>query len=114
MKRPLKNAVVIILGLFLAAYGVAAVKKVAVINQAKCLKCGTCVKVCPAKIPQKTEANGKITSVVIDPKKCLGCGTCFKKCPAKAISMVDPAELSGTPTPPAGTGSKPAAPAGGK
>jgi formate hydrogenlyase subunit 6/NADH:ubiquinone oxidoreductase subunit I len=96
MKASVTKIFAISMGLLLAVYGVAAVKKVSFIDQAKCIKCGTCEKVCPAKpkAPQKTMKDGKIIQMVIDPAKCLGCGLCNKKCPKKAITLVDPADIT--------------------
>jgi ferredoxin len=62
-------------------------KHVALINQTKCIKCGTCFKNCPVKAISKIEKDKKVT-YVIDPKKCIACGACVKNCPVKAISLV--------------------------
>jgi ferredoxin len=80
---------VIVLTLFVISLSVfAANKKVALIDQVKCIKCGTCVKSCPVKAISKVETDGKV-SYVVDPKKCISCATCVKGCPVKVISMVD-------------------------
>jgi len=49
---------------------------------AKCIKCGSCVEVCPEKAITLT-AEGIIT----DPELCKMCGRCAEVCPTKAIEM---------------------------
>jgi ferredoxin len=70
------------------AAGAAAVKKVAFVDQSKCIRCGTCAKNCPAKAIIRTEMNGTLIKVVVDPKKCTACGICVALCPVKAITLV--------------------------
>lgn len=61
-----------------------------------CLKCGICVKGCPAEaiIPgeQVVEFDGLVLQPVsIDAKKCTDCGVCVSEeywCPAQAIVKV--------------------------
>jgi ferredoxin len=57
-----------------------------------CLKCGLCIKGCPAGaiIPGKKSDYGGLTlqAVHIDRKKCTDCGVCVSEeywCPAQAI-----------------------------
>jgi ferredoxin len=64
-------------------------KKVSLIDQKKCVKCGTCFKNCPVKAITKTEKDKKIISCVIDPKKCINCGLCRKNCKVKAINAAN-------------------------
>ena len=47
-----------------------------------CIKCGTCIKVCPTGAI-KIEEN----KFNIDMKKCIFCGNCSYYCPVKAIKM---------------------------
>ncbi|MBN2037976.1 MAG: 4Fe-4S binding protein [Chitinispirillaceae bacterium] len=97
MKRVLTTVFMLLTGLFLASHGGAdttdatnkTVKKTALINQAKCIKCGTCAKICPVKAIQIIK-KGKNVTYVVDPRKCTGCGECIKKCPSKAIAWAVP------------------------
>jgi len=52
------------------------------IEQNVCVKCGACVKRCPAQA-MKIE-NEKLT---IDDQKCLACGVCTRLCPKQALSV---------------------------
>ncbi|MBU1220451.1 DUF362 domain-containing protein [Myxococcota bacterium] len=45
----------------------------------KCIKCGICVKKCPANAIT-------LKPLRIDPDKCIGCGACISECPYKVIS----------------------------
>lgn len=51
------------------------------VDENKCVKCGTCVKVCPYFAINLKE---KIT---FDPNKCFRCGLCASRCPTKAIKF---------------------------
>jgi len=54
-----------------------------VIDQKKCVKCGTCWMYCPeGAIKRDSEGN-----FVIDYDYCKGCGICANECPVKAIKM---------------------------
>lgn len=55
----------------------------------KCIKCGTCIKVCPSGAIQIEE-----NQFFIDLKKCIFCGNCSYYCPVKAIKMSDKYETA--------------------
>ena len=55
-----------------------------VIDQKKCIKCGTCWKFCPDNAVRKNEKG----EFEINYDYCKGCGICAKECPVKAIKMV--------------------------
>ncbi|MBN2571976.1 MAG: 4Fe-4S dicluster domain-containing protein [Ignavibacteriales bacterium] len=47
----------------------------------KCIGCGTCVQVCPAKaISLKDDKEKKLRIMTIDYKICMNCGQCEEKC----------------------------------
>jgi heterodisulfide reductase subunit A len=64
---------------------------IAIVDQAKCVGCLTCVRVCPFQIPRietKTVGIGAIMGAAyIEPSLCTGCGTCTSECPANAIQL---------------------------
>jgi heterodisulfide reductase subunit A len=64
---------------------------IAIVDQAKCVGCLTCVRVCPFEIPKIQAAAvgiGKIMGAAyIEPSLCTGCGTCTSECPANAIQL---------------------------
>jgi heterodisulfide reductase subunit A-like polyferredoxin len=66
---------------------------IAVVDQAKCVGCLTCVRTCPFDIPrvdkQWTGVGGLVGAAWIDPALCQGCGTCTGECPATAIQLVN-------------------------
>ena len=49
----------------------------------KCVKCGSCVDVCPANA-----INNRRKPVYIDQEKCLKCGTCASVCDKGAIVKI--------------------------
>lgn len=51
------------------------------VDQAACVACGCCVKVCPL---QAIEIVRGIMAQVKQ-EKCVGCGRCAKECPASVI-----------------------------
>ncbi|MCX9010779.1 MAG: FAD-dependent oxidoreductase [Candidatus Methanoperedens sp.] len=66
---------------------------VSVVNEAKCIGCGTCVNVCPYNAPSLSEVTVKAEEVTytakksrINPAACKGCGSCAAACPAGAIT----------------------------
>ncbi|VVB86185.1 CoB--CoM heterodisulfide reductase iron-sulfur subunit A [uncultured archaeon] len=66
---------------------------VSVVNEARCIGCGTCVTVCPYNAPSLQEVTVKAEEVTymtkksrINPAACKGCGSCAAACPAGAIT----------------------------
>lgn len=49
-------------------------------NKDKCIGCGACVKICPAKAIRLDD-----TKAVIDKAKCIGCAECILVCPTNAM-----------------------------
>jgi heterodisulfide reductase subunit A-like polyferredoxin len=66
---------------------------IAVVDQAKCMGCLTCVRVCPFHIPKvdnsRTGAGEIAGASYIEPSLCHGCGTCTAECPATAIQLMN-------------------------
>jgi heterodisulfide reductase subunit A-like polyferredoxin len=64
---------------------------VAVVDEAKCTGCLTCVRVCPYEVPRinptKVGAGSILGVAEIEAAACQGCGTCAGECPAKAIQL---------------------------
>jgi len=64
---------------------------IAIVDQAKCVGCLTCVRVCPFHIPHvdaTAQGVGAIAGAAyIEPSLCTGCGTCTSECPANAIQL---------------------------
>jgi heterodisulfide reductase subunit A2 len=64
---------------------------IAIVDQAKCVGCLTCVRVCPFHIPHVdplAQGVGAIAGAAfIEPSLCTGCGTCTSECPANAIQL---------------------------
>ncbi len=54
-----------------------------VVDESKCVGCGTCSTFCPENVVKIID--GK---VVIDYEYCKGCGICCKVCPVGAINTV--------------------------
>jgi len=53
-----------------------------------CLRCGGCVKICPAKALELRDRHGGGKRVEIDDEKCIRCYCCHEICPEDAIRLV--------------------------
>ncbi len=56
------------------------------LDQASCIGCGKCEKVCQVDVITMAENNGKKIPV-IDESICLGCGLCVRACPNKSLIL---------------------------
>lgn len=59
-------------------------KKLAVVDQDRCVSCGECAHTC--KIAAIAVING--CHAWADPKICVGCGMCAKACPVGCIEII--------------------------
>jgi ferredoxin len=61
------------------------------VDEAKCIGCGACVKVCPVKPKvmelREIEESGK-KSVIVHPEACDFGGACVEVCPTKAFQLI--------------------------
>lgn len=74
------------------------------IDDAKCIKCGKCVRVCPSWIFKQSSAGGEVTLQY--PETCIACGHCVAACPQSAVihsvfpqEKVHPVDFESLPTP---------------
>ncbi len=58
-------------------------KRLAQIDKAVCVACGSCEKVCP----RKAISIWRGLYAVVDESRCIGCGICAKECPASIIKV---------------------------
>lgn len=58
-------------------------RRFASVNEAQCVACGSCIKVCPREAIQVPYG----ISAIVDLQKCVGCGLCAKVCPASVIEI---------------------------
>ncbi len=58
-------------------------KRRAVVNDAACVACGCCAKVCPLSAIQVWRG----VRAAVNADKCVGCGKCAKECPASVIEI---------------------------
>lgn len=58
-----------------------------IINREKCIKCGTCVQICPLDV-FRMEISGSEKKIVVKyPDECWHCRACEKDCGVNAIQM---------------------------
>lgn len=55
--------------------------------EAKCAGCGRCVKVCPKKVHQLKNVDGKMVHIV-HRENCDHCGKCVEECPEEALEII--------------------------
>lgn len=61
------------------------------VNDATCIRCGRCVKVCPSQIFEQEKAGAPVT--LHKPETCILCGHCAAVCPTASVEHADfPAE----------------------
>jgi len=53
------------------------------IDKKKCIRCGTCVAICPVE----AISFGEDGYPFIDKEKCIHCGACQASCPVEAIDL---------------------------
>ncbi|MDO4733204.1 MAG: 4Fe-4S binding protein [Bacillota bacterium] len=58
-------------------------QKKAIVEQALCVGCGCCQKICP----KEAISIWKGMWALVDPDKCIGCGKCARECPASIIRI---------------------------
>lgn len=58
-------------------------KRKAFVDQALCVACGCCVKVCPLGAIQVMHG----VAAQVNMEKCVGCGKCARECPASIIEI---------------------------
>jgi len=52
------------------------------VDEKKCITCGSCVSICPVNAIKIEKGKAKI-----NPKKCIKCGSCSQFCPVNAITI---------------------------
>lgn len=58
-------------------------RRTAVVDQAVCVACGCCVKVCPLQAIKIVRG----VTAQVNREKCVGCGKCARECPASVIQI---------------------------
>lgn len=66
--------------------------RIAVVDDAKCTGCLTCVRICPFGVPiikpNLTGVGNIMGAAYIETAVCQGCGICVAECPARAIQLM--------------------------
>ena len=68
--------------------GEKSMRKIAVVDQNRCVACGVCMRACP----RGALSVWRGCYAQADGAKCVGCGLCEKNCPAGCIVMEHTAE----------------------
>ena len=58
-------------------------KKIAIVDQSRCVACGVCVRACP----RGALSIWRGCYVDVNRDTCVGCGLCAKACPAGCIAV---------------------------
>ncbi|MGI5962472.1 MAG: 4Fe-4S binding protein [Lawsonibacter sp.] len=58
-------------------------KRMAQVEVARCVACGSCQKACPCQAIQVVRG----CYAQVDPARCVGCGRCARVCPADCIQL---------------------------
>ena len=57
-----------------------------VIDQEKCIACGTCAQICPDELFRLERKKGEIPTIMY-PDECWHCNACVLDCPKQAIEL---------------------------
>ena len=57
----------------------------AIVNQNKCVACGSCIEICP--VSAITAQADKGNKAIVDPNTCIDCAACEGECKAEAIAV---------------------------
>ena len=60
-----------------------AVKRLAIVDEARCVSCGACANVCPKGAIDVWRG----CYAVVSKESCIGCGLCERTCPGTCIAM---------------------------
>jgi tetrahydromethanopterin S-methyltransferase subunit A len=69
------------------------------VQTARCIGCGTCVRVCPENVFEIREVEGNQVSTVAAAGSCFTCRACEIRCPEHAIKVMAPEKLKVNPPP---------------
>ena len=58
-------------------------RRKAIVDEAHCVACGCCVKVCPLRSIEIVQG----LTARVNEEKCVGCGKCARECPASVIAI---------------------------
>lgn len=70
-----------------------------IVDPARCIGCGSCVKVCPEQPLHQVLGIVGGRAELVSPADCIGHGACKTSCPVEAISLVFGSELRGVEIP---------------